>query len=187
MHWLEDFNDRPPVEEPPEPDPQAEAIDPDAPPPADPVADAWKDGFLAGCRINMRNARDDGRDVLRDLARRLAEIEKKLQATADQSAGEMGRLLIDMLRHALPEDCPQAVLDRLQAAVEAVRPVFTLEPRLHVGTEPPGEIGFRDLPGLYRVLETSYPPEWPIGVSWGTAGNPRQSIDVLRSAIGDPA
>lgn len=182
--WLEDFNDRPPV-----PPAAADALqgglldEPAVPPPPDPVAEAWNEGYLAGCRSAMRNARDDSRDLLAELCRRVAEIEERIQAIADQEAADMGGLLVDMLRHALPEDCPEPVLERLNAAIEAVRPVFVVNPKLRVATEPPGEVAFRDLPGLYRVLEDSHPPEWPIGVSWKTDGTPAACIGVLNAAI----
>jgi hypothetical protein len=188
LHWLEDFNDRPPEPPPSAEDLQGDLFEAaDTLPPPDPVAEAWNEGFLAGCRAGLRNARDDRGDALAELRRRVAAIEDRLQAIADQAAADIGGLLIDMLRHALPEDCPASVQERLNEAVEAVRPMFVIGPKFRIATEPPGEIAFHDLAGLYKVLEASHPPEWPVGVSWTTGGDAGKGIAALKAAIGKAA
>jgi hypothetical protein len=121
------------------------------------------------------------------MAERLAEIEEKLQAMANQSAAIMGGLLIDMLTEALPQDWPDALTDRVQAVSKAIRPVFTLDPKLQISIEPMGEpmgeIAFRDLPGFYKALETSQPADLPLGLRWPPTADPKEIIDDLKAAI----
>ena len=185
--WLEDFNERPP--EPPPVEHEAEDVahlepEPDAQP--DPCAEAWSDGFLAGSRLNQQNAHEPGQRFAVDLSRRLAEIEEKLEAVANNSAVAMGGLLIDILTAALPDDWPASVAERLHAITEAIRPVFSLDPMLQIRTDPPGEIAYRDLPGFYKILESSQASDWPLDTRWQPQATPRQITDTLKAAIAGP-
>lgn len=182
--WLEDFNDRAP-EPPPAEQPAEDIADPDPEPDVlpDPCAEAWSDGFLAGSRLNQQNTQEPGQSFAQDLTRRLAEVERKLQAIADDAAVTMGGLLVDMLAAALPDDWPGAVADRLHGITEAIRPVFSLEPMLQIQTDPPGEIAYRDIPGFYKVLQASQASDWPLGTRWQAGATPDQVAGKLKAAI----
>ncbi len=185
--WLEDFNDRAP-ELPPAEQQAEDVTDPDLEPDVqpDPCAEAWSDGFLAGSRLNQQNTQEPGQGFALDLSRRLAEVEKKLEAIADNAAVAVGGLLIDMLAAALPDDWPATVAERLHGIAEAIRPVFSLEPMLQIHTDPPGEIAYRDLPGFYKILEASQASDWPLGTRWQVQAAPDQITDTLRAAIAGP-
>jgi hypothetical protein len=173
LPWFQDFNDRVTPSE-------SAAEEPPPPPeePADRRLEAWTEGFLAGCRAS---ASAHSRDVAAELKRQVAEIERSLAMIADQSAATMGGLLIDMLAASAPPGWPA---DRLGAVVEVIRPIFELEPRLHIQSREPGAVSFRDLPALYRALESG---DWDLTLRWDQvgAGIDRSEMTVaLRQAIG---
>ncbi len=182
--WLEDFNDLPP-DPPPVEQPDEDVVYPDPEPEIliDPCAEAWSDGFLAGSRLNQQNTREPVQSFAIDLSKRLDEIEKKLEAIADNSAVTMGGLLIDILTAALPDDWPSTVADRLQDITKAIRPVFSLEPMLEIHTDPPGEISYRDIPGLYKILEASQASDWPLDARWQAQTTPEQITGKLKAAL----
>lgn len=182
--WLEDFNDRAP-EPPPAEQPAEDLADPDPEPDVqpDPCAEAWSDGFLAGSRLNQQNTQEPAQGFAVDLTRRLAEVEKALEAIANNAAVAMGGLLIDMLAAALPDDWPPSVADRLHGITETIRPLFAVEPRLQIQTDPPGEIAYRDLPGFYKFLEASQSSDWPLGTRWQAQATPQQVADKLKAII----
>jgi hypothetical protein len=177
LPWFEDFNDHAAR-------PEAVAEDPPPPPddPPDPRVEAWTEGFLAGCRASRANAAGEVREVAAELTQRVAAIEQSLGAMADQSAATMGGLLLDILAAALPAGGPA---HRLEEVVAAIRPIFALEPRLHVTPAVPGEVAFRDLPALYLAMEAG---DWELAVRWhqpaadidpaGMAGALRQAIEA---------
>lgn len=156
LPWFEDFNDyavRPP----------AAAEDPPAPPDEapDPRAEAWTEGFLAGCQSTLASTGRQSHAMAAEITRRVVEIEDNLAAMADQSAATMGGLLLDLL---LASD---SRADRLEQIVAAIRPIFALEPRLHISPAVPGEVSFRDLPALCAAIETG---EGELAVRWHQAG-----------------
>jgi hypothetical protein len=160
LPWLEDFNTHRPHAEP-----AAEAPPPLPQDEPDPRLEAWTEGFLAGCRAARADAARLSQDVAADLTRRVAAIEQDLAAMADQSAATIGGLLIDVLAAALPPDWPAA---RLAPIVEAIRPIFDLEPRLHIRPKQPGEASFRDLPALYKALDAG---DWDLATRWHQAAS----------------
>jgi len=178
--WFEDFNDRAAPAET-----TIEAPPPPADDPPDPHIETWTEGFLAGFRASQASAVRESRDVAAALTKRVADIEENLAAMADQSAATMGGLLIDMLTASLPPDWPlDWPADRLREIVAAIRPIFALEPRLQFSSAQPGEVSFRDLPGLYRVVEAG---DWELAVRWHQAGADIASADLVsavRQAIG---
>jgi len=174
--WFEDFNDRAA-----QPETAIEAPPPPVDDRPDPRVEAWTEGFLAGCRASHASAAHESRDFAAVLTRRVADIEGNLAAIADQSAATMGGLLIDMLTASLPPDWPA---DRLREIVAAIRPIFALEPRLQIRSDQPGEVSFRDLPGLYRAMEAG---DWELAVRWHQAGADIDSADLagaVRQAVG---
>jgi hypothetical protein len=178
LPWFEDFNDHAPR-------PAAVAEDP-SPPPADlpdPRMDGWTEGFLAGYRAAGADAAGQARDVAAELTRRVAAIEDSLNAIADQSAATMGGLLLDILAAALPAGNPA---DGLAGIVAAIRPIFALEPRLHVSPAAPGEVSFRDLPAFYRAMEAG---DWELALRWHQPGgdlDPAAMAAAIRRAVAPP-
>jgi hypothetical protein len=178
LPWFEDFNDyaaRPEAvaEDPPPP--------PDAPP--DPRLEGWTEGFLAGCRASSAAAAGKTRDAAAELMQRVAAIEASLTAIADQSAATMGGLLLDIFATALPPGCPA---DRLGEIVAAIKPIFALEPRLHISPAVPGEVSFRDLPAFYRAMEAG---DWELALRWHQPGadiDPAGIAAAIRRAMGRP-
>lgn len=172
LPWFEDFNDRAAVavtaveESPAETDP-----------PPDPRAEAWNEGFLAGYRAGGADSVRQSQAVAAELTRRVAAIENALAAAADRSAATMGGLLLDVLGSALPPEWPA---DRLAEIVAAIRPIFALEPLLHVSPAVAGEVSFRDLPALYRAMEAG---EWELAVRWHQPGADIDQAGALRGAI----
>jgi hypothetical protein len=179
LPWLEDFNTRRPHADPPA---EAPSLPPQDEP--DPRLDAWTEGFLAGCRAARADAARLNQDIAADLARRVAAIEHDLVAMVDQSAATVGGLLIDILAAALPSDWPAA---RLGPIVEAIRPVFDLEPRLHICPRQPGEASFRTLPALYKALDAG---DWDLAARWHQAASDSDPSDLaarIRQAIAPAA
>nr|WP_294527152.1 hypothetical protein [uncultured Rhodopila sp.] len=175
LPWFEDFNDKtvraaPAVEElpaPPEPVP-------------DPRLEAWTEGFLAGCRATAASNAETSQAITAELATRVAAIEDSLAAIADGHAATVGGLLLDILAAARPPEWPA---DALEAVVAAIRPIFALEPRLHVTPAAPGEVSFRDLPHLYKAMEAG---DWELAVRWhqpGVSTDAATLADAIRQAI----
>nr|WP_294550250.1 hypothetical protein [uncultured Rhodopila sp.] len=182
--WFEDFNDHAPR-------PAAVAEDPPSPPGdlPDPRMEGWTEGFLAGCRAGSAGAAGQARDVAAELTQRVAAIEDSLNAIANQSAATMGGLLLDILAAVLPPAAPAdrleeaAPADRLEEIVAAIRPIFALEPRLHVSPAVPGEVSFRDLPAFYRAMEAG---DWELALRWHQPGgdiDPAGMAASIRRAI----
>jgi hypothetical protein len=178
LPWFEDFNDH-------TAHPASAAENPSPPPdgPPDPRIEAWTEGFLAGCRATHANAAGQNQDVAAEMARRVAGIEQSLSAMADQSAVTVGGLLIDILTASLPAGWPDSAAERLEPIVDAIRPIFELEPRLHIRSSQPGEVSFHDLPDLYKALEAG---DWELAVRWHQAAaeiDPPRLAAAIRHAI----
>ncbi len=169
LPWFEDFNDHAPR-------PAAVAEDPPPPldDPPDPRMEGWTEGFLAGCGAERANAAGQTRDVAAELTRRVAAIEDSLDAIAEHSAATMGGLLLDILAAALPPGWPA---DRLEEVVAAIKPIFALEPRLHISPAVPGEVSFRDLPAFYRAMEAG---DWDLAAALAPARRRYRSGRNLR-------
>jgi hypothetical protein len=159
LPWFEDFNDHAAR-------PEAVAEDPPPPTetPSDPLKDAWTEGFLAGCRATSAGAAHLHHDVAATFTRRVTEMAQELAAMADQSAATMGGLLIDILATAVPPGPPA---DKLNDIVAAIRPIFALEPRLHVRPGKAGEVKLHDLPALYKAMDAG---DWELAVRWHQPG-----------------
>lgn len=181
--WLEDFND-PPSDPPAEAVSYEEPAEPEPPPP-DPRLEGWNEGFMAACRMVENNKSDGERGLSTELIRRLEEIEAQLETVAQNAAGIMGGLLIDMLLEALPPDFPKPAADRVQAVVEAVRPVFELDPRLQVPGDPPGELSFRDMPAFYQALRAGFGADAPLALRWHAPNPVREQLPGLAAALAD--
>ncbi|MFL5287492.1 MAG: hypothetical protein ACJ8AW_42585 [Rhodopila sp.] len=157
LPWLADFNTHlhaDPAAEAPPPPPQDEP---------DPRIEAWHEGFLAGYRAARADTVRHSQHIADTLTRRIAAIEQDLAAAADKSAATIGGLLIDILAAALP---PGWSATRLQPITDAIRPIFDLEPRLHLCPKQPGGTPFRDLPALYAALESG---DWDLALRWHQA------------------
>jgi hypothetical protein len=159
----------------------------DPPPPPvdlpDPRMEGWTEGFLAGCRANSAGAPGQARDVAAELTKRVAAIEDRLDAIADQSAATMGGLLLDILAAVLPAHRPADGLDEI---INAIKPIFALEPRLRISPAVPGEVSFRDLPAFYRAMEAG---DWELALCWHQPGAdiaPDEMAAAIRRAIGPP-
>jgi hypothetical protein len=180
LPWLEDFNTHlhaDPAAEAPPPPPQGEP---------DPGIEAWHEGFLAGYRAARADTARHSQDIAANLTCRITVIEQDLVAMADQSAATIGGLLIDILAAALPPDWPAP---RLPSITDAIRPIFDLEPRLHLGPKQPGEMSFRALPALYAALDSG---DWDLVLRWHQAAadvNPADLAARIRQAVapGDEA
>lgn len=183
--WLEDFNERGAAPAPEEEQEVTDIEQPAPPPPPDPRREAWVEGFMAGCRRNQHNSTHESQALAADLTRRLSDMEQRLEELANESATLVGGLLIDMLLAALPDDWPFGVAEKLREVIEAVRPVFALDPKLQINADPPAELAFRDLPGFYRALQDSPAIEWPLGIRW-PSGDARGAIANLAAAITAP-
>nr|WP_294512815.1 hypothetical protein [uncultured Rhodopila sp.] len=175
LPWFEDFNDQTVR-------PVAAADDPPVPrePPPDPGTESWTEGFLAGCRAAAANTAAHSQTVAAKLTQRVFAIEDSLSAIADAHAATVGGLLLDILAAALPPEWPA---DRLEDVVAAIRPIFALEPRLHVTPAVPGEVAFRDLLHLYQAMEAG---DWELAVRWhqpGADSDPAERTDAIRQAI----
>ncbi len=71
----------------------------------------------------------------------------------------------------------------------AIRPIFALEPRLHISPAMPGEVSFSDLPALYSAIEAG---DAELAVRWhqpGAGPGPQALAAALgaRDAAGHPA
>jgi hypothetical protein len=179
LPWFEDFNDhaiRPPPEaEEPRPPPD------EAP---DPRTEAWTEGFLAGCRAGDAESTRQSRGAAAELCRRVAAIEHTLAAIADQSAATVGLLLLDVLTAALPPGWPA---DRLAAIVAAIRPIFALEPRLHISPAVEGELPLHDLPALAEAMQVG---NRELVVRWHSPAGDNDPADLagaVRQAISPEA
>lgn len=175
LPWFEDFNDhavRPPTAAE-NPHPLPEAV-------PDPRLEAWTEGFLAGCRAGNADSQRQTRTAAAELIRRVTKIEDSLASIADRSAATMGLLLIDALAAALPPDWPA---DRLAEIVAAIRPVFALEPRLHISPAVKGEVPLHELPAFFEAMQGGDPG---FIVRWhqpGADGDPASLAGALRQAI----
>lgn len=180
--WLEDFNDPPPQLALPEPEPEP---DPLPEPIQDPRLEGWHEGFMAGYRMAMLEAEQRGASQGAELIRRLDVLETSLEEIAANSAAQIGLLLIDMLQHAVPDEWPHSFKERLAKVVEAVRPSFHLDPKLHLHLDPLGQLDFRDLPGLARRLETLEATDWAVTIHWDVARVPEAALPELSAAIAE--
>ncbi|HVY16644.1 MAG TPA: hypothetical protein VHB27_15575 [Rhodopila sp.] len=178
--WLEDFNDPPPHLALPEPEPEP---DPLPEPVSDPRLEGWHEGFIAGHRRAIREVEQRKPALTEQLIGRLRDLETKLEAIAADSAAQMGGLLVDMLRHAVPEDWPDTVKDRLAQVIEAVRPSFYLDPKLFLHLDTPGQLDFADLPGFARRLETLETTDWAVTIRWDVEKLPETVLPALRAAV----
>lgn len=178
LSWLEDFNEYAPEPEPAEPEIQEEL-----PPDPDPRQEGWTEGFIAGWNQAMESARPEASPATIELIHRIEQLETQLRDIAALSAAQMGELVIDMLARAVPPDWPQPVAERLGKVIEAVRPAFWLDPKLHLHGEVPGELGFHDLPGFARAIEQMQESAWPVTIQWDTQANPEQMTEALREAL----
>jgi hypothetical protein len=171
LPWFEDFNDYAVA--------PAAAEDPPLPPDdtPDPRIEAWTEGFLAGCRAARADTGHQSRAVAAELSRRVAGIEDNLAAIADQSAATMGGLLLDLLAASAPPGLPA---ERLAEIVAAIRPIFALEPRLHISPAVPGEVSFHDLLAIYTDLGSG---DCELAIRWHQPGADL-GPQVLAQAIG---
>lgn len=180
LQWLDDFNDPPPQLALPE----SEA-EPDTPPepPIDPRLEGWQEGYAAGHRQAMLQARRGNAALIAALNQRLAELDSRLEQIAADSATQIGGLLIDMLIQALPDDAPGDFRTGLAAVIEAVRPSFHLDPRLHLHADAPAEIGLRDLPGLVKALEDMQTTDWTVSLRWDTKQPATAALPALSATV----
>jgi hypothetical protein len=180
--WLEDFNDQ--FETTAANAEQAgEAEFEHAPPPPDPRLEGWNEGFLAACRMFQANQEEAQEDPAAELMRRVAEIEAHLQETAQNAASLMAGFLLDLLKDALPDGFPEPASARLDKVIEAIRPVFELDPRLQLPGEPPGELSFRDLPAFHRALRDGFGAAAPLSLRWAAPVRPAEQLPALQAAI----
>jgi hypothetical protein len=179
LQWLDDFNDPPPQLALPEP--EAESDTPPEPS-ADLRLEGWQEGYAAGHRQAMLQARQGSATLIAALNERLDELDSRLEQIAADSATQIGGLLIDMLIQALPDGAPGDFRTGLAAVIEAVRPSFHLDPRLHLHTDTPAEIGLRDLPGLVKALDDIQSTEWAVSLRWDTKQPPAAALPALSAA-----
>lgn len=178
LQWLDDFNDPPPQRALPEPE-----EDPTPPEPsADPRSEGWQEGYAAGHRQAMLQARRGNAALIAAMNKRLDELDSRLDQIAANSATQIGDLLIAMLIQAVPEEWPAAIKANVATVINAVRPSFYLDPRLHLHHDAPAEIGLRDLPALLTALEDIQATDWAISLRWDTQQPPEAALPALRDA-----
>lgn len=179
--WLEDFNEPPPQLALPEPEPDPDPLPEPIP---DPRMEGWHEGFIAGHRQALLEVAQRRQPITASLIQRLEQLDVQLAEIAANSAAQMGGLLIEMLAKAAPEEWDAAVREKLGKVIEAVLPSFHLEPSLHVHT-PLGIIGFQDLPGFAKTLESLEDTDWAVTLHWDVQKPPDAVLPDLRAAIGD--
>lgn len=176
--WLDDFNDPPPQLALPEPE-----EDPTPPePPTDLRLEGWREGYAAGHRQALLQAQRGNPALIAALNQRLDDLDSRLDQIAADSAAQVGGLLIAMLIQAVPEEWPSGIKDNLSTVIEAVRPSFHLDPRLHLHHDTQTEIGIRDLPSLLAALEDIQATDWAISLRWDTRQPPEAALPALREA-----
>jgi hypothetical protein len=181
LPWLEDFNDPPPQRALPEPEPEPDPLPEPIP---DPRLEGWHEGFIAGHRQAILEAGQRRPPIAAALIQRLEQLDTQLQEIAANSAAQMGGLLIEMLAKAAPETWDAALREKLGQVIEAVLPSFHLEPALRLHT-PLGFVGFRDLPGFAKTLESLDDTDWAVTLHWDVEKPPDAVLPDLRAAIGD--
>jgi hypothetical protein len=176
--WLDDFNDPPPRLALPEPEEDL----PPPEPPADPRLEGWREGYAAGHRQAMLQAQRGNAALIAALNKRLDALDARLDQIAADSAAQIGDLLIAMLIQATPEAWHAEIKTNLQTVIEAVRPSFHLDPKLHVHHDAETEIGLRELPALLKALEDIQATDWAISLRWDTKQPPKAALPALRNA-----
>ncbi len=176
--WLDDFNDPPPQLALAEP--EEEPAPPE--PPADPRLEGWREGYAAGHRQAMLRAQSGNPALIAALNRRLDDLDSRLDQYDADSAAQIGDLLIAILIQAVPEEWPGDIKGNLATVIEAVRPSFYLNPKLHLHHDTQTEIGIHDLPGLLTALEDIQTTDWAISLRWDTRQPPEAALPALRKA-----
>ena len=178
LQWLDDFNDPPPQLALPEPE-----EDPTPPePPTDLRLEGWQEGYATGHRQAMLQAQRGNIALIAALNERLDDLDASLDRIAADSAAQIGDLLIAMLIQAVPETWPGDIKANLETVIEAVRPSFYLNPKLHLHHDSPAEIGTRDLPALLTALEDIQATDWAISLRWDTRQRPEAALPALQKA-----
>jgi hypothetical protein len=178
LQWLDDFNDPPPQRALPEPEEDL----PPPEPPADPRLEGWQEGYAAGHRQAMLQAQRGNVALIAALNQRLDDLDTRLDQIAADSAAQIGDLLIAMLIQAVPDDWPGDIKANVATVIEAVRPSFHLDPRLHLHHDAQADIGIRDLPALLTALEDIQATDWAISLHWDTRQPPEAALPALRQA-----